>query len=97
VENTSEHAGGSGLPADILAGLGIDVLVCRGLGRRAIEILTGKGISVSIGASGTVREAIGAWKAESLRGASSGDACQEHAFHDHRTPSGGTHGRCESP
>ena len=82
VENTSEHAGGAGLPADILASLGIDVLLCGGLGRRAIEILSQKGIDVCVGASGTVREAMEAWKGGALPDASAADACQQHAFRD---------------
>jgi len=82
VDNTSEHAGGAGLPADILASLGIDVLLCSGLGRRAIGILSEKGIEVSIGLSGTAREAVEAWKGGGLSGASDDDACQQHAFRD---------------
>jgi predicted Fe-Mo cluster-binding NifX family protein len=83
VQNTSEHAGGSGLPAEILANHGMDVLLCRGLGRRAIEMLTERGIGVCIGASGTVRETIDAWKAGALANAGATDGCQQHAFHDH--------------
>jgi len=83
VDNTSEHAGGSGLPGEILSGLGIDVLLCSGLGRRAIGILTGNGIEVSVDMSGTAGEAIEAWKKGNLSEASEEDACQEHAFRDH--------------
>jgi len=83
VDNTSEHAGGSGLPGEILSGLGIDVLLCSGLGRRAIGILTGNGIEVSVDISGTAGEAIEAWKKGNLSEASEEDACQEHAFRDH--------------
>jgi len=82
VDNTSEHAGGSGLPADILSTLGIDVLLCSGLGRRAIGILSESGIEVCVGLSGTAREAVEAWKGGRLSGASDGDACQQHTFHD---------------
>ena len=82
VDNSSEHAGGTGLPADILAGLGIDVLLCSGLGRRAIGILTEHGIEVCVGQSGTARDAIDAWKGGRLSGASDADACQQHAFRD---------------
>jgi len=83
IDNTSEHAGGSGLPGEILSGLGIDVLLCSGLGRRAIGILTGNGIEVSVDMSGTAGEAIEAWKKGNLSEASEEDACQEHAFRDH--------------
>jgi len=82
VRNDSEHMGGTGLPGEILANLGIDVLLCSGLGRRAIGILNTNGIEVCIGISGTAREAIESWKGGKLSGASEGDACQEHAFHD---------------
>jgi predicted Fe-Mo cluster-binding NifX family protein len=83
VDNTSEHAGGSGLPGEILAGMGIDVLLCSGLGRRAIGILSENGIEVFTGVSGTAREAIESWKGRSLTPASDKDACQKHEFHDH--------------
>lgn len=82
VDNTSEHAGGTGLPADILSNLGIDVLLCSGLGRRAIGILSESGIEVCVGLSGTAREAVEAWKGGRLSGASDDDACQQHAFRD---------------
>ncbi len=82
IDNTSEHTGGSGLPGEILSGLGIDVLLCSGLGRRAIGILTGNGIEVCVGVSGTASEAIEAWKKGNLSKASEGNACEKHAFHD---------------
>jgi predicted Fe-Mo cluster-binding NifX family protein len=82
VDNTSEHAGGSGLPGEILSRLGIDVLLCSGLGRRAIGILTGNGIEICADASGTAGEAIEAWKKGNLSKVSEGDACEKQAFHD---------------
>lgn len=82
VGNTSEHAGGTGLPADILAGLGIHVLLCKGAGRRALDILGGKGIDVCVGVSGTAGEAVEAWKSGAFSSASGDDACQQHTFHD---------------
>jgi predicted Fe-Mo cluster-binding NifX family protein len=82
IDNTSEHGGGSGLPADILSQLGIDVLLCSGLGRRALGILDQNGIKVFVGFSGTAREAIESWKEKNLSRASDEDACQQHIFHD---------------
>lgn len=82
VDNTSGHMGGSGLPGEILVQLGIDVLLCSGLGRRAIGILNQNGIEVCAGVSGTARAAIEAWKAGRLSKASDKDACQKHAFRD---------------
>jgi len=83
VDNTSEHMGGSGYPAQILADLGIDVLLCSGLGRRAIQMLAERGVEVCIGISGTAREAFDTWKSGSLSAAGEGDACTRHEFHDH--------------
>ncbi|MCK4246014.1 NifB/NifX family molybdenum-iron cluster-binding protein [Candidatus Bipolaricaulota bacterium] len=82
IDNTSEHAGGRGLPGEILSKLGIDVLLCSGLGRRAIGILTGNGIEVYVGVSRTAGEAVEAWKKGNLSKVSEGDACEKHAFHD---------------
>ena len=82
VDNTSEHMGGRGLPGEILAELGIDVLLCSGLGRRAIEILSEKGIEIHTGFTGMAQEALAAWKGGGLSRASEDDACQKHAFHD---------------
>ena len=83
VDNTSEHMGGSGLPAEILSGLGINVLLCSGLGRRAIGILNENGIEVYTGISGTAQNAIESWGIGKLSSATEGDACQKHTFGDH--------------
>lgn len=82
VDNTSEHAGGSGLPADILSALKIDVLLCKGAGRKALDIFSGNGIEVCMGVDGSADEALAAWKAGTLTSATNADACQQHAFHD---------------
>jgi predicted Fe-Mo cluster-binding NifX family protein len=82
VDNTSEHMGGSGLPAEILSGLGINVLLCSGLGRRAIGILNQNGIEVYTGVSGTARNAIESWGIGQLSAATKSDACQKHTFGD---------------
>ncbi|MCK4393092.1 NifB/NifX family molybdenum-iron cluster-binding protein [Candidatus Bipolaricaulota bacterium] len=82
VNNTSEHMGGRGLPGSILANLGIDILLCSGLGRRAIGILNQNGIEVCAGVSGTARAAIESWKAGRTTRAFDDDACQQHAFRD---------------
>jgi len=80
IENASHHKGGQGYPPELLAEHGVDVMLCRGLGRRAITMFTDLGIDVCIGATGTVRDVIKAFKADGLRSADSGDACTRHAF-----------------
>jgi len=82
VPNISNHMGGQGNPPEIMAREGVNVMVCQGLGRRAISMFEQMGIDVYIGASGTVREAIAAYKQGTLQKASEGDACAQHAFRD---------------
>lgn len=79
LRNDSEHMGGTGLPGEILARAGVDVVLCAGLGGRALALLEGSGIEVCTGVSGTVREAIESWKRGEL---GKGDACRRHQFHD---------------
>ena len=83
IPNTSEHMGGQGHPPEIMAREGVNVMVCRGLGRRAIMLFEELGIDVYIGASGTVKDAVEAFKQGKLQKAGMGDACGQHAFRDH--------------
>jgi predicted Fe-Mo cluster-binding NifX family protein len=87
INNTSEHMGGTGYPAEILAATGINVMICSGLGRRAIMMFENNGIMVYVGASGSVRDSIQLWKDNQLQMATDENACSQHAFrkedHDH--------------
>jgi len=62
VPNVSHHMGGQGDPPEIMAREGVNVMVCQGLGRRAISMFEGFGITVYIGAVGAVRDAVAAFK-----------------------------------
>jgi predicted Fe-Mo cluster-binding NifX family protein len=84
IPNTSEHTGGQGHPPEIMEKEGVNVMLCRGLGRRAITMFEKFGIDVYIGASGTVKDAIGAFKQGKLKKASIDDACGMHAFRDEK-------------
>lgn len=83
VPNTSEHMGGQGHPPEIMKREGVETLVCRGLGRRAIMMFEEFGIDVYIGASGTVKDAIDAFKNNKLQKANIDNSCGRHAFRDH--------------
>jgi predicted Fe-Mo cluster-binding NifX family protein len=78
IENISEHFGGGGRPPELLSRESIDVMLCLGLGPRAISRFEQLGIRVYVGASGTVRDAINAFQAGILKEATSEDACKEH-------------------
>jgi len=82
VPNTSEHMGGIGHPPEIMAREGVQVMICRGLGRRAIMMFEDLGIEVYIGASGTVKDTLAAFKQGKLQKAGVSDACGQHAFRD---------------
>ena len=82
IPNTSHHMGGQVDPPEIMAQEGVNVMICQGLGRRAITMFEEFGIEVYIGATGTVRDAVAAFKQGRLQKASIGDACGQHAFRD---------------
>ena len=78
--NTSEHMGGGGYAPEIMAKANVDVMICSGLGRRAIGMFEGFGIMVYVGAYGTVRDAVQMWKDGKLQAATDENACRKHAF-----------------
>ena len=80
VPNESHHMGGRGYPPELLAKEGVTTMICQGLGRRAITMFSDFGIEVYVGASGTVKDAINAYKQGNLTRASEGNACEQHAF-----------------
>jgi predicted Fe-Mo cluster-binding NifX family protein len=82
IPNVSHHMGGQGYPPELLSREGVNVMVCRGLGRRAISMFEEIGIDVYIGASGSVKDAVDAFKQGKLQRAGIGDACGQHAFRD---------------
>jgi predicted Fe-Mo cluster-binding NifX family protein len=79
VPNTSDHMGGTGDPTDLLKNHGIEVLLCRGLGRHAVSAFTQDGIAIYIGANGTVQHALGLWRNGALTKATLQNACCQHA------------------
>jgi len=80
LKNTSAHMGGIRQPPELLADEGVHILICKGLGRRAIDLFETYGIEVYIGATGTVQQAITDYTNGKLQKATSEHACQQHAF-----------------
>ena len=83
IPNTSHHMGGELYPPELMMQEGVNIMVCRGLGRKAILMFEEYGIDVYIGASGTIRDAVMAFKQGKLRKASILDSCGRHVFRDH--------------
>ena len=82
IANTSHHMNGSGYPPEMMQQEGVDIMICQGLGRRAINMFNEYGIEVYIGATGAVRDAVDDFKKGLLKKATSDDACGRHAFRD---------------
>ncbi len=78
IDNTSEHMGGSGLPPKLMKKHGADVLLCRGLGPRALNLCRQLGIDVYVCQAETVKEIFDKWKNEIIKKASFEDVCEEH-------------------
>lgn len=78
IDNKSEHTGGTGTPPMQLESEGVNVVLCGGLGPKAITALGERKIEVFVGCTGTVGEALESWKAGKLAKADMDSACREH-------------------
>jgi len=78
VDNTSQHMGGQGLPPELMKKHGADVLLCQGLGPRAIEMCNGFGIKVYVTQAETVECMFNLWKDKKIDIAGLDSACKDH-------------------
>lgn len=78
VKNDGTHHGGTVPPPQIIANSGADALLCGGLGVKAVRMFEQLGVHVYCNASGTVAEALNAYKAGKLPEATDANACQHH-------------------
>ena len=76
---------GPGRMPAYVASLGADAVLSGGMGPRAIQLFESMGIEVATGATGTVRDAVEAFVAGTLRGVGP-------CAHDHADGCGGHHG-----
>jgi len=83
IPNTSEHMGGIGLPPEYLHQNGVDIMLCAGLGFKAVNMFESYGIKVFVGAGGTVRDTFEAWKVGKLQIACAENSCTEHGHEEH--------------
>ncbi|HIE31677.1 MAG TPA: dinitrogenase iron-molybdenum cofactor biosynthesis protein [Methanosarcinales archaeon] len=78
IQNTGEHMGGTGLPPEFISKTGTHIMLCGGLGPRAIMMFEQFGIDVFVGAEGKVSDVVEAWKQGMLVEATDENACREH-------------------
>ena len=78
IDNTSEHMGGYGLPPELMKKHGANVLLCKGLGPRALELCRQFGIDVYVCQAYTVKEIFDFWKRKKIKKADFENVCEEH-------------------
>jgi len=78
IDNTSEHMGGIGLPPELMKKHGANILLCKGLGSKAISLCQELGIDVYVHQAETVKDIFDLWKDNKLEKAGLEDACKEH-------------------
>ena len=78
IDNTSEHMGGSGLPPELMKKHGANILLCRDLGPRALDICNQLGIDVYVNQAETVKDIFEMWKNNEIKKAGEEDVCEEH-------------------
>ncbi len=76
IENVSEHNGGQGLPPELMKKHGANILLCKGLGSKALDLCKKFDIDVFVFQVETVKDIFELWKTNKLKLASSKDACQ---------------------
>jgi predicted Fe-Mo cluster-binding NifX family protein len=67
IPNTYSNSHGPGDVPSLLAGSKVNVLICRGMGRKAEEFFKEYGIQVIRGASGSVRDVVEEYLARRLK------------------------------
>ena len=78
IDNTSGHMGGIGLPPELMKKHNANVLLCRGLGPRALDLCKQLNIDVYVHQAKTVKEIFDLWKSKKLKKAGFDDICEEH-------------------
>jgi predicted Fe-Mo cluster-binding NifX family protein len=75
IDNTSEDRGGKGLPPELIKKHGADILLCKDLGPKALNLCKELGIEAYIGQAKTVREIFEMWKNNKIKKAGVEDVC----------------------
>lgn len=78
IDNTSEHMGGAGLPPQLMKKHGADILLCRGLGSRALDLCKELDIAVFVTQAEKVKDIFNLWYNKKIKEASKENACKEH-------------------
>ena len=66
------------MPPEIIKKYGADVLLCKGLGPRALDLCKEIGIDVYVCGAKTVKEIFELWKGKKIEKACENDICEDH-------------------
>ena len=77
------HKHGQCSPLETIGKQNIGAVICRGMGRRAVQALADAGICVYIGEGPTVEKDLQKFKEKQLTELSVESACQGHGHHAH--------------
>ncbi len=78
IDNTSEHNNGVGLPPELMKKHKANILLCRGIGPRALSLCNKFKIDVYVYPAKKVEELFDLWKSNRIKKANSNDVCKEH-------------------
>ena len=78
IDNTSEHNNGVGLPPELMKKHKANILLCKGIGPRALSLCSEYNIDVYVYPAKKVEELFDLWKNNRIKKANSNDVCKEH-------------------
>jgi len=78
IDNTSEHMGGAKLAPKLIKEHGADVLLCKALGPKALDLCKQLGVDVYISEAETVKEIFELWKNKKIKKANLENVCGGH-------------------
>lgn len=78
INNSGQHMGGIDSPPELIKKYGADVLLCRDIGPKAINLCKKLGIDVYVHDTQTVKEIFDMWQNKKIQKANLKDACKNH-------------------
>lgn len=78
INNTSEHMGGLGSPPELMKKHKADVLLCRDIGPKAINLCKELKIDVYVCSANMVKDIFKLWQNNKIKKAGTEDACKQH-------------------
>jgi predicted Fe-Mo cluster-binding NifX family protein len=79
--NNDHHEHGTCMPLAALANEKVDIVVCRGMGARAVQILNERNIRAYAADGATVAEMVSSYQKGLCQELNSGNSCQNHSCH----------------